>query len=152
MIRRPPRSTLFPYTTLFRSRFDPPARGAVLLQRGADLLRPGHAVAQFLHREPREHRLVGEWRRALACRPGVGLLEQQPLVWPRLGAHQDPLAAHLVAVEIEVELAGPHSLLGVVVRDPYPAVPHDHGARPVVAGGDDAFEVRVLDRMVLDVD
>src|SRR2546429_7182034 len=25
MIRRPPRSTLFPYTTLFRSRFSPPA-------------------------------------------------------------------------------------------------------------------------------
>src|SRR2546422_5358278 len=24
MIRRPPRSTLFPYTTLFRSRFSPP--------------------------------------------------------------------------------------------------------------------------------
>src|SRR2546430_7153978 len=29
MIRRPPRSTLFPYTTLFRSRFGP--RGASLL-------------------------------------------------------------------------------------------------------------------------
>src|SRR5256885_9708999 len=28
MIRRPPRSTLFPYTTLFRSRFDA-ARGAL---------------------------------------------------------------------------------------------------------------------------
>src|SRR2546427_12030963 len=27
MIRRPPRSTLFPYTTLFRSRGDLPARG-----------------------------------------------------------------------------------------------------------------------------
>src|SRR2546423_5785612 len=27
MIRRPPRSTLFPYTTLFRSRSDTPARG-----------------------------------------------------------------------------------------------------------------------------
>src|SRR3712207_7913005 len=26
MIRRPPRSTLFPYTTLFRSGFDPEAR------------------------------------------------------------------------------------------------------------------------------
>src|SRR5574341_2374017 len=26
MIRRPPRSTLFPYTTLFRSRLVPPAR------------------------------------------------------------------------------------------------------------------------------
>src|SRR2546422_8468953 len=25
MIRRPPRSTLFPYTTLFRSAFDPPS-------------------------------------------------------------------------------------------------------------------------------
>src|SRR2546422_6309517 len=25
MIRRPPRSTLFPYTTLFRSRLEPPA-------------------------------------------------------------------------------------------------------------------------------
>src|SRR2546422_8166024 len=28
MIRRPPRSTLFPYTTLFRSRFAPPAARA----------------------------------------------------------------------------------------------------------------------------
>src|SRR2546429_6233268 len=28
MIRRPPRSTLFPYTTLFRSRGDPRAAGA----------------------------------------------------------------------------------------------------------------------------
>src|SRR2546422_8440256 len=27
MIRRPPRSTLFPYTTLFRSRAGPPHRG-----------------------------------------------------------------------------------------------------------------------------
>src|SRR5687768_18268951 len=27
MIRRPPRSTLFPYTTLFRSGRDPPGRG-----------------------------------------------------------------------------------------------------------------------------
>src|SRR5690242_21303058 len=41
MIRRPPRSTLFPYTTLFRS---PPARpnrpgGAIALQLGAPLVR-----------------------------------------------------------------------------------------------------------------
>src|SRR3712207_8958282 len=32
MIRRPPRSTLFPYTTLFRS--DPPEQHAVLVLRG----------------------------------------------------------------------------------------------------------------------
>src|SRR3712207_9277052 len=29
MIRRPPRSTLFPYTTLFRSREQPPREGGV---------------------------------------------------------------------------------------------------------------------------
>src|SRR2546422_5830133 len=34
MIRRPPRSTLFPYTTLFRSGHDADAR--VVLRRGAD--------------------------------------------------------------------------------------------------------------------
>src|SRR2546422_1598719 len=31
MIRRPPRSTLFPYTTLFRSRTEPPAGTGTLL-------------------------------------------------------------------------------------------------------------------------
>src|SRR2546429_5187618 len=34
MIRRPPRSTLFPYTTLFRSRMDGPARERFLTHRG----------------------------------------------------------------------------------------------------------------------
>src|SRR5215211_9374722 len=33
MIRRPPRSTLFPYTTLFRSPAQPPRLGAELLRR-----------------------------------------------------------------------------------------------------------------------
>src|SRR3712207_7133941 len=37
MIRRPPRSTLFPYTTLFRSQFLPPRQRAVLILR--DVLR-----------------------------------------------------------------------------------------------------------------
>src|SRR5688572_32537741 len=36
MIRRPPRSTLFPYTTLFRS---PPRRGAALHRARADARR-----------------------------------------------------------------------------------------------------------------
>src|SRR5256885_10911594 len=34
MIRRPPRSTLFPYTTLFRSRIDADCEIEILLQRG----------------------------------------------------------------------------------------------------------------------
>src|SRR2546430_4461689 len=46
MIRRPPRSTLFPYTTLFRSR----ALGAD--RRGADALRAGGS-AQRAHAEVR---------------------------------------------------------------------------------------------------
>src|SRR3989454_11184699 len=33
MIRRPPRSTLFPYTTLFRSKFDLPSRLVRMLGR-----------------------------------------------------------------------------------------------------------------------
>src|SRR5256885_11829529 len=38
MIRRPPRSTLFPYTTLFRSMPDHWQDAAQRLQRGADAL------------------------------------------------------------------------------------------------------------------
>src|SRR3712207_8155045 len=34
MIRRPPRSTLFPYTTLFRSMFTTPFAGAVVARLG----------------------------------------------------------------------------------------------------------------------
>src|SRR2546430_12615709 len=33
MIRRPPRSTLFPYTTLFRSRFHDPNRATYMVMR-----------------------------------------------------------------------------------------------------------------------
>src|SRR3712207_8644914 len=38
MIRRPPRSTLFPYTTLFRSRVQRPLAEVVAEQRPADQL------------------------------------------------------------------------------------------------------------------
>src|SRR5260370_23137806 len=38
MIRRPPRSTLFPYTTLFRSKIEPPGHGRAP--------RPGHPRRQ----------------------------------------------------------------------------------------------------------
>src|SRR2546426_6451487 len=38
MIRRPPRSTLFPYTTLFRSRYQLPVDGIVV--RHQDVKRP----------------------------------------------------------------------------------------------------------------
>src|SRR5688572_32758915 len=43
MIRRPPRSTLFPYTTLFRSPHDRGKRGAADVVGRGDDARAGHA-------------------------------------------------------------------------------------------------------------
>src|SRR2546427_2092635 len=51
MIRRPPRSTLFPYTTLFRSQLSPPSRFlAQRLEECGDLVRRNAAPA-VAHRE-----------------------------------------------------------------------------------------------------
>src|SRR5688572_32191680 len=47
MIRRPPRSTLFPYTTLFRSRLE---------RRAPELARRRVAIAGLLRHGPAEHR------------------------------------------------------------------------------------------------
>src|SRR5438093_6894520 len=44
MLRRPPRSTLFPYTTLFRSRGTSPPPAALLAHRLVDLL--GHLLLE----------------------------------------------------------------------------------------------------------
>src|SRR3712207_7649876 len=51
MIRRPPRSTLFPYTTLFRSRER--GRHVRLARRGARLGDGGGAVSRRRRRRPR---------------------------------------------------------------------------------------------------
>src|SRR5256885_2455314 len=62
MIRRPPRSTLFPYTTLFRS-LDPGARGAV---EGFDGLR----VHQRIHLDDDPRRTSGADHRQDECAGG----------------------------------------------------------------------------------
>src|SRR5256885_16978251 len=70
MIRRPPRSTLFPYTTLFRSRLDPRASGD--------------------RRATRQGRADGAWRRYALLRPrhGDGVLRcWAPERAPRRAAH-----------------------------------------------------------------
>src|SRR5438445_3501279 len=55
MIRRPPRSTLFPYTTLFRSFHWPPARSAAFEKAGR--MGAGAARAAFACNEnPLRHR------------------------------------------------------------------------------------------------
>src|SRR3712207_8255791 len=75
MIRRPPRSTLFPYTTLFRSllgqrRVDPAQRdGDVGHRRGTDVGAVGVAEEQQ-RRRPRseEHTSELQSRQYLVCR------------------------------------------------------------------------------------
>src|SRR2546421_2228734 len=47
MIRRPPRSTLFPYTTLFRSVHGWGSRGARFVDLGGALLASGFRVVTF---------------------------------------------------------------------------------------------------------
>src|SRR5690349_23072426 len=59
MIRRPPRSTLFPYTTLFRSAHDDPAGEAAAFGE------PPHEVR---HGRSEEHTSELQSRRDLVCR------------------------------------------------------------------------------------
>src|SRR5260370_39482119 len=48
MIRRPPRSTLFPYTTLFRSHVDPRLQADHRIGEGRDLRLTRHGRAEIL--------------------------------------------------------------------------------------------------------
>src|SRR3712207_7504667 len=97
MIRRPPRSTLFPYTTLFRSgqgdgegQADFAARGAVQFGQGVEEDAPGVNGAQReLHAERRrrdqprseEHTSELQSRQYLVCRL---LLEKKKIITPSL--------------------------------------------------------------------
>src|SRR3712207_7018215 len=85
MIRRPPRSTLFPYTTLFRSADDVPhlvararvePRGGLVEEhhlRGDDDARgdvepPPHAAGEVLDQRSEEHTSELQSRQYLVCR------------------------------------------------------------------------------------
>src|SRR5258707_10600496 len=73
MIRRPPRSTLFPYTTLFRSHPRGLHRAAGALHRVGRLFadRAAHHGAHFAGREParsEEHTSELQSRQYLVCR------------------------------------------------------------------------------------
>src|SRR2546422_7870921 len=72
MIRRPPRSTLFPYTTLFRSPVAPHASGLRRVLRGPPSLSGGtlpSPVADLQHsRRSEEHTSELQSRLHLVCR------------------------------------------------------------------------------------
>src|SRR5205823_10588301 len=72
LLRRPPRSTLFPYTTLFRSRFSPPA-GASRCRTGpsGSCVRPGAicpSTARCAPRRSEEHTSELQSLAYLVCR------------------------------------------------------------------------------------
>src|SRR5690349_23999694 len=73
MIRRPPRSTLFPYTTLFRSHFHDVDRffGRLVHLRAqgeADVAADEHAMAARFEHRSEEHTSELQSRRDLVCR------------------------------------------------------------------------------------
>src|SRR2546425_1633664 len=84
MIRRPPRSTLFPYTTLFRS---PRERG----QRGqVGLAQPCHLVAA----RSEEHTSELQSLAYLVCRLLLEKKKNQPPLLPLHGALVPPRQRH----------------------------------------------------------
>src|SRR3712207_433320 len=123
MIRRPPRSTLFPYTTLFRSVVagGPPAVGDLLL---------GQRVLPVVP-EP------------LLVQPGVQVVPGQDLVLAAL-AGGVPVEVDAEGLELGGRGGGP-ALVGEVLApavEPAALAPHplDHPADPAVAAGEEALD------------
>src|SRR5258707_14757277 len=106
MIRRPPRSTLFPYTTLFRSLHHPAVPSVI----EAELLEPVGEVAEHL--------------------PAPALHALEHFEQPRLDPHRAVLERGMSADECQtlraIELGEAHAralVVGEPVRRPRPAEP-----------------------------
>src|SRR5262249_50389131 len=83
----------------------------------------------------------------------VGAFDQQPILRPlaRLAlrhSHERPTAAEPFAVQLEIELAGGQTAVGVAERSPLTAIPDDDRAGAVLGLGNFALERRVLERMI----
>src|SRR5688572_21729284 len=87
------------------------------------------------------------------------MLDEQPVVAlaglaVALHAHQRPLTMQALAFEQEFQAAGLQRLArgSAGQRRPVATVPELHGAAAVLAGGNRALEVSILERMILDLD
>src|SRR3712207_8349133 len=90
MIRRPPRSTLFPYTTLFRSQTERVRAGATEYQRSGTRCTVGNAdgaevdafnEADEARGRSEEHTSELQSRQYLVCRLLLEKKNQSPLGW-----------------------------------------------------------------------
>ena len=86
----------------------------------------------------------------------VAVLDQQPVgalaaVAVMAHPHQYPTAMQLVAIQREFQVALLEALFRIV-GFPITAVPKLHGAAAILAFGNGAFEIAVVERMILDLD
>src|SRR2546429_7614905 len=88
MIRRPPRSTLFPYTTLFRSCFDP---SSVCFTTLSGTVSPRRSVKTVFRLNPRSSSTT-TWLWSWAIRQGRDDFGPPPLTAPPAGGHPPPRA------------------------------------------------------------
>src|SRR2546429_2317132 len=94
MIRRPPRSTLFPYTTLFRSRRRtelPRSRAARGTNSGVRCRRRAQSNREF-HRRSEEHTSELQSRLHLVCRLLLEKKKNTVTLQPHLIMHTSSLA------------------------------------------------------------
>src|SRR5690606_11613652 len=86
----------------------------------------------------------------------VVAFDEQPVLTllPRLTPHphQMPSPGELLAVELEVQMAFGIALMRIPDGSPTPPVPKDDRTAAVLALGDRALEVAILERMVFGVD
>ena len=104
-------------------------RRAELAQPCGDCRTARIARRDLLDRSARQHGVGRIVLGALVRRVRVALLDEQPLVLAALRFDERPLAAQLVAAQLEQELALVEAGGDVVQRDPTAAVPDDDRAR-----------------------
>jgi hypothetical protein len=89
------------------------------------------------------------------ARVRVVLLDQQPapfaIVFAAVAAHQHPATAELFAMQPELEFAAAIVGFGIALRLPMATIPQQHGAGTVLLRRYHAFELAILERMILDM-
>src|SRR2546422_4803442 len=127
MIRRPPRSTLFPYTTLFRSAVAPPSPGPI----AANVERQAVRITRGLRAAVEARRVVGQ-RRAIPEEVvgdvGPGPKVGQPVDAVRVEREVQPVgvpmsSARGAALETHIALACPQDREPLGVEQDAPGSP-----------------------------